>query len=412
MLKPMSYATDLDLTSAQFRTDPYPLYARLRTEAPVCRVRAGLFGRAWLITRYQDVAAALKDERFTKDFRKIRRPESYVLRLMGTLNRHMLSMDQPDHTRLRGLVQKAFTPRLVENLRPRIESLAQELLDRVAGQNQMDLIRDYALPLPVIIIAEMLGIPVTDRERFQRWSASVVDFGGLLRVLAAARSGWALVRYIRRLVRQRRKRPAGDLISGLVAAEEAGDRLSEDELLAMVCLLLVAGYETTVNLIGNGALALLENPEELAKLRAEPALMPAAVEEILRYESPLTLATPRWALCDVKIADITIPKGSVVAIGIASAHRDPQQFERPDELDLGREPNRHLAFGQGIHYCLGAPLARLEAQIAFTTLLRSFPDLRLAVPRTALVWRRSLPLRGLVTLPISLSHSTTRSAST
>jgi cytochrome P450 PksS len=408
----MSYATDIDLTSAEFRTDPYPLYARLRAEAPVCRVRAGLFGRAWLITRYHDVAAALKDERFTKDFRKVRRPEAQVVRLFGVLNRHMLSLDQPDHTRLRGLVQKAFTPRFVEDLRPRIESLAQELLERVAGQNQIDLIRDYALPLPVIIIAEILGIPVADRERFQRWSAALADFGGLLRMLGSARSGWAFLRYIRRLIRQRRKRPAGDLISALIAAEEAGDRLSEDELVAMVFLLLVAGYETTVNLIGNGTLALLENPAELEKLRAEAALMPTAVEELLRYDSSLKLATPRWALCDVKIADVTIPQGSVVVIGIASAHRDPREFERPDELDLEREPNRQLAFGKGIHYCLGAPLARLEAQIAFTTLLRHFADLRLAVPRTALVWRRSLPFRGLITLPISLSHSATRSAST
>ncbi|MCI0354141.1 MAG: cytochrome P450 [Acidobacteria bacterium] len=396
-------AAAIDLTDPQFRIDPYPTYARLRVEAPVCRARAGFFGRAWLITRYDDVAAALRDERFTKDLRKVRRPEVQVLRLFGALNRHMLNADPPDHTRLRALVQKVFTTRFVEGLRARIESLAEQLLDRMAAQGQMDVVGDFAQPLPTTVIAEMLGVPVSDRERFQRWSAGLVDFAGLLSILKAAPSAWALLRYIRGLVALRRKRPEDDLISALVAAEEAGDKLNENELLAMVSLLLLAGFETTVNLIGNGTLALLENPAAMEKLRAEPTLMPSAVEELLRYDSPIKLATPRWTLCEVTVAGVQIPRHAAVAIAIASANRDPEQFDRPDALDLAREPNRHLSLGQGIHYCLGAPLARLEGQVAFTALLRRFPRMRLTVPRGSLRWRNSMPLRGLQSLPVTIA---------
>ncbi|MGH9651686.1 MAG: cytochrome P450, partial [Terriglobales bacterium] len=221
--------------------------------------------------------------------------------------------------------------------------------------------------------------------------------------LRAVPSGWALLRYIRSLAKLRRQQPEDDLISALVTAEEAGDKLTEDELLAMASLLLVAGFETTVNLIGNGTLALLENPAALERLQAQPDLMPSAVEELLRYDSPIKLATPRWALCGVTVAGEKIPQGALVAIAIASANRDPLQFERADELNLARDPNRHLSLGQGIHYCLGAPLARLEAQIAFTTLLQRFPHMRLAVPRDALRWRRSPPLRGLESLPVSFA---------
>lgn len=399
----MSSLPEIDLADPQFRVDPYPIYARLRDQAPVCLARAGFFGRAWLLTRYDDVAAALRDERFTKDFRKVRRPELRLLGLFGPLNRHMLNVDQPDHTRLRALVQKAFTARLVEDLRPRIESLAEELLDRVAARGQMDVVTDFAQPLPITIIAEMLGVPVSDRHRFQRWCAGLVEFGGLLSILRALPNGWALLRYIRGLVQRRRQDPQDDLISALVAAEEAGDKLSEDELLAMGGLLLLAGFETTVNLIGNGILTLLENPVEMEKLRAQPALMPSAVEELLRYDSPIKLATPRWALAEVTLSGVRIPRNAALAIAIASANRDPEQFVRPDSLDLAREPNRHLSLGQGIHYCLGAPLARLEAQIAFTILLRRFPHLRLAVPRGTLPWRKSLPLRGLQSLPVTFA---------
>ena len=393
----------VDLTDPRVRADPYPLYARLRAEAPVCPIRVGRWLDFWMLTRYEDVVAALKDERFTHDLRKVHRADVQVLRLFGPLNRHMLNRDPPDHPRLRALVLKAFTARFVEDLRPRIESLTEQLLDRVAGQGRMDVIADYALPLPVTIIAEMLGVPVADRERFQRWTAALVAFGGAWSVIRAVPSAWALLRYIRQLVRLRRHRPEKDLISALVAAEEGGDRLNGTELLAMVGLLLLAGYETTVNLIGNGTLALLENPAQMHELCAHPSLAPSAVEELLRYDGPLNWAPPRWTLCDVTIAGVTIPRNAGVGLGLNAANRDPEQFERPDVLDLAREPNRHVAFGQGIHYCLGAPLARLEGQIAFTTLLRRFPDLRLAVPRDALRWRRSVPLRGLEALPVVLA---------
>lgn len=390
---------DIDLTDPSVRADPYPLYARLREQAPVCRMRVGVLD-FWMLTRYDDVVAALRDERLTHDFRKVPRADVQVLRLLGPLNRHMLNSDPPDHTRLRALVHKAFTARFVEDLRPRIESLTGQLLDRVASQGRMDIVADYALPLPVTIIAEMLGVPVSDRERFQRWSAALVEFGGAWSVLRALPSGWALLRYIRRLTILRRRRPENDLISALVAAEEDGEKLSGQEVWAMVGLLLLAGYETTVNLIGNGTLALLKNPEQMNTLRGQPSLMPVAVEELLRYDGPLNWAPPRWTLGDITIRGVTIPKHAAVGLGLAAADRDPVQFDRPDELNLAREPNRHIAFGQGIHYCVGAPLARLEAQIAFTTLVRRFPDLRLAVPPTTLRWRRSVPLRGLESLPV------------
>jgi cytochrome P450 len=290
-------------------------------------------------------------------------------------------------------------------MRSRIESLTEQLLDRVAAQRRMDVIRDYALPLPTTIIAEMLGVPVTDRDRFHRWSSAVASssFAGRFEMLRVVPSVLAFLRYIRKLVRLRRRRPGNDLISALVAAEQAGDKLSEPELLAMIFLLLIAGHQTTIHLVGNGTLALLENRAEMEKLCAHPSIVESAVEEMLRYDSPLPMASHRWARCNISIAGATIPQGEPIFAGIAAANRDPQQFERPDVLDLTREPNRHLTFGQGIHRCLGAPLARLEAQIAFTTLLRRFPNLRLAVSRNDdLRWQRSILLRGLQALPVKL----------
>jgi cytochrome P450 PksS len=392
---------NIDLMEPAVRADPHALFARLREQAPVCRIRVGRWLDFWMLTRYDDVVAALKDERLTHDLRKVPRVDVQVLRLFGPLNRHMLNSDPPDHTRLRALVHKAFTARFVEDLRPRIESLTHELLDRVASSGRMDVIADYALPLPVTIIAGMIGVPVSDRERFQRWTAALTEFGGVWSILRAVPRAWALLRYIRRLTTLRRHRPETDLISALVAAEEGGDTLSGQEVWAMVGLLLIAGYETTVNLIGNGMLALLKHPEQMQRLRVDRTLMPRAVEELLRYDGPLNWAPPRWTMCDITLRGVTIPKYAAVGLGLNAADRDPAQFERPDELDLAREPNRHVAFGQGIHYCVGAPLARIEAQIAFTTLLQRFPDLRLAVPPSALRWRPSVPLRGLASLPVA-----------
>jgi cytochrome P450 PksS len=316
----------------------------------------------------------------------------------------MLDVDPPDHTRLRALVQKAFTPRVVEQVRERIQKLTESLLDRAVDQRRMDLVRDYALPIPTTIIAEMLGVPKEDRHKFHRWSRAIVKSNPSgWRMVRAIPSAVLFLRYIRKLVKMRRAKPQDDLVSSLVQVEEAGDQLSEDELLAMIFLLLIAGHETTVDLIGNGTLALLAHPDQLEKLRSDPELIRLAVEELLRHSGPLETATERYAREDVTVANVRIPRGAMVYAVIASANRDERQFLNPDTVDITREPNRHLAFGLGIHYCLGAPLARLEGQIAIDALLRRVSGLRLAVVPEALRWRRGLVLRGLESLPVEFT---------
>jgi len=403
----MAPIKNVNIASPEFKANPYSFYARLRAEAPVYPVTLPSKQTAWLITRYDDVVMALKDERFAKDKLNSLTPEQlakqpWVPSMFKPLERNMLDLDASDHTRLRGLVHKAFTPRLIEQMQERIQKLADELLDAVQGQGRMDLIHDYALPIPTTIIAQMLGVPLEDRHKFHRWSSTIVSSNpsgwGMLKAIPNA---MAFMGYIRKLVKARRANPQDDLISALVQAEEAGDQLSEDELLAMIFLLLVAGHETTVNLIGNGMLALLEHPDQIEKLRDDPALIKPAVEELLRYASPLETATERYAREDITIAGVTIPRGAMVYAAIASANRDERQFANPDTLDITRQPNKHLAFGQGVHYCLGAPLARLEGQIAINTLLRRSRDLRLAVTPGAVRWRRGLVLRGLEALPVA-----------
>ncbi len=403
---------DFNLTSA-FKANPYPFYMRLRNEAPVCRVTLPDKQHAWLITRYEDVVATLKDERFVKNKLNALTPEQatrqpWMPGMLKPLTQNMLDLDVPDHTRLRSLIHKAFTPRRIEQMNERIQALTNELIDAVQGRSRMDMIHDYALPIPTTIIAEMLGVPVRDRHAFHRWSSAIV---------AATSSRWGMVkavpnvmlflRYIRKLVKARQANPQDDLISALVQAEEAGDQLSEDELLAMIFLLLVAGHETTVNLIGNGVLALLEHPDQLTKLRNDPTLIKSAVEELARFHSPVEWATERYAREDVTIAGVTIPRGELVHAVLASANRDERQFPNPDVLDITRTPNKHLAFGQGMHYCLGAPLARMEVQIAIATLLRRLPDVQLAAMPETLRWRRELVLRGLEALPVGFVRQRT-----
>ena len=396
-----------NIGSREFKADPYPFYARLRAEAPVYRVRIPPGETAWLITRYDDVAMVLNDERFIKNRYNAVTPEQEVwgrklfrLKWLRWLLRSMLHLDPPDHTRLRALVNKAFTPRLIEGMRERIQGLADELLDYVQHRGRMDLIRDYALPIPTTIIAEMLGVPVEDRHKFRRWSRSLF-VSSTWELLKAVPSALALFHYVRQIVKKRRASPRADLVSALALAEQAGDRLTEEELLAMVVLLLVAGHETTINLIGNGALALLEHPDQMETLRNEPALIKSAVEELLRYASPVEMATERYAREDVTIAGVTIRRGEMVLAVLASANRDERQFPNADVLDLSRAPNKHLSFGLGTHFCLGAALARLEGQIAFSTLLRRAPDLRLAVKASALRWRPGFITRGLEALPVA-----------
>jgi len=384
----------------EFVADPYPMYARLRSEDPVHHSAAGF----WVLTRYDDVVAALRDPRLAKEALA-----AFVAARFGqpvpAMGLSMLDRDPPDHTRLRGLVSKAFTPRVVEGLRPRVQQIVDGLLDAVEAKGSMDLVEEFAYPIPVNVICEMLGVPIEDHERFKGWSLDIAR--GLDSILLptdsdvprrsmASRS--ALADYFRELIARRRAAPRGDMLSDLIAAEEAGDKLSEHELLATCILLLIAGHETTVNLIGNGTLALLRHPDQLRRLREDPALIGGAIEELLRFDGPVQ-RTARIPSEDVTIAGHKIAAGEMVMPFIGAADRDPAQFPEPDRLNITRAENRHVAFGLGIHFCLGAPLARIEGQIAIATLLRRLPRLALATDRPA--FRPSLTLRGLEALPVS-----------
>jgi cytochrome P450 len=382
-----------------FVADPYPTYHRLRAEDPVHHSPLGF----WILTRYDDVAMALRDPRLAKEA-----IAAFIAARFGravpALGLSMLDRDPPDHTRLRSLVSKAFTPRVVEGLRPHIQEIVDGLLDRVQDAGEMDLIEQFAYPLPVIVICELLGVPVEDHERFKGWSLDIAR--GLDSILLppdsevprrSIASRHALADYFRELIARRRAAPRGDMLSALIAAEEAGDRLSEEELLATCILLLIAGHETTVNLIGNGTLALLRHPDQLRKLRENPGLIGSAVEELLRYDGPVQ-RTARIPSEDVVIDGHTIGKGEMVMPFIGAADRDPAQFREPDRLDITRTDNRHLAFGWGIHFCLGAPLARVEGQIAINTLVQRLPKLALAADTPQ--FRQSLTLRGLSSLPV------------
>jgi cytochrome P450 len=384
----------------EFLADPYPTYHRLRAEDPVHLSPLGF----WVLTRYEDVVAVLRDGRLAKEAVIAFVAARFGI-APGTIGLSMLDRDPPDHTRLRSLVSKVFTPRVVEGLRPHIQEIVDGLLQRVAGAGSMDLIEAFAYPLPVMVICELLGVPLEDHERFKGWSLDMAR--GLDAIMlpvdseVARRSGaarHALSGYFRGLIAERRASPRGDLLSALIAAEEAGDKLSEDELLASCILLLVAGHETTVNLIGNGTLALLRHPEQLRRLREDPGLITSAVEELLRYDGPVQ-RTARMPSTDVTIGGRTISKGEMVMPFIGAADRDPAQFPDPDRLDITRSDNRHIAFGLGIHFCLGAPLARAEGQIAINTLVQRLPTLALATGRPE--YRQSLTLRGLKALPVT-----------
>jgi cytochrome P450 len=385
----------------EFLADPYPTYHRLRDEDPVHHSPMDF----WVLTRYEDVAAVLRDPRFIKEPLVSMVAARFGVSVPPGVGLSMLDRDPPDHTRLRSLVSKAFTPRVVEGLRPRIQKMVDELITRAEAVGTMDLIEEFAYPIPVNVICEMLGVPVEDHERFKGWSLDIAR--GLDSVWLPPeseipkRSGaarHAIGDYMRGLIAERRASPRGDLLSALIAAEEAGDKLGEDELIATCILLLIAGHETTVNLIGNGTLALLRHPEELRRLRETPGLITSAVEELLRYDGPVQ-RTARITSTAVTLGGRTIPKGEMVMPFIGAADRDPSQFPDPDRLDLGRTDNRHIAFGWGIHFCLGAPLARVEGQIAIDTLVRRLP--RLALVNDEPEHRQSLTLRGLKALPVT-----------
>ncbi|MFF4352559.1 cytochrome P450 [Streptomyces sp. NPDC001530] len=389
-----------------FMADPFPLYRQLREDGPVRRavIAGGL--EAWLVTRYGDGLAALSDSRLSSDVRDASDPR-LLERLPATeresMLRSMLRSDPPDHTRLRRLVSKAFTARRVAELRPRVQEITDRLLDAMVPAGKADLVEDFALPLPVTVIGELLGVPVADRHDFQRWTDDMIRQGGEPPDPVRMDRAWRQMRsYLARLLQDKRARPGDDLLSALIAARDEEHRLDEDELIAMAFLLLVAGYITTVNLIGSGIAALLTHPDQLQMLRDDPELLPGAIEEFLRYDGPVNPGIARFAREDVTIAGVTIPRGATVLVASAIADRDPAQFPDPDRLDISRQDNAHLAFGHGIHYCLGAPLARLEGQIAMGTALRRLPHLSLAVPPSELRWR-SGGLRGPEQLPVTFT---------
>jgi cytochrome P450 PksS len=388
------------MASSAFKANPYPFYARMRAEAPVFQVRTPIV-KAWLITRYDDVVAMFRDERLSKDISPQAR---WLPRFAQPLTHHMLNRDPPDHTRLRGLVSQAFTPRRIEQLRGRVQALCDELLAGAPPGQPFDLLHAYALPIPLTVIGDLLGVPKEDRRRFHVLTRGTLSIGaptGLFDVPKALPYLWLLMRYFRKLFEERRARPKEDMITALVQAEEAGDHLSETELLGTAILLLFAGYETTVNLIASGALELLRHPDQRARFVDDPAITETAVEELLRYTSPVEITPPRLAREDMELGPARVARGDFVAGVLGSANHDESQFDDPERLDIGREPNRHVSFGQGPHFCLGAALARLEAEVALTTLFRRCPGLRLARPADALRWRKMLPLRGLEELPVT-----------
>jgi cytochrome P450 len=385
--------------------DPYRYYARLRSAAPVYWVDQ-IDG--WLLTRYADVIAVLRSPQVSSD-RPSRAPQQAApeYQALNEIRSHsMLNADPPKHTRLRLLVNKAFTPRTVEELAPFIRAFVDRVIDKAAARGRMDLMADLAFPLPATVIAEMLGVPPEDRDRFKQWSddttAAVGNVASNLtpEVLRKSVEGMqALQGYFRDIIARRRAEPRDDLISALIKAQEQGDHLTDQELLANCVLLLNAGHETTTNLIGNGTYALLRHPDQLKRLRDDPSLLPTAVEELLRYDSPVQF-TNRILTADMQLGGKTLRAGQMVLLLLAAANRDPEQFPDPDRLDVGRQNNKHVAFGLGPHFCLGAPLARLEGRLVFDALLQRAPNLRLDGPPPR--YRQNFNLRGLEALHVAL----------
>jgi cytochrome P450 len=392
------------LLSPAFAADPYAWYAELRERGPIHRIDFPPGVDAFLVVDHELARTALNDPRLSKNVAHSSVPMPAEMFFGDTL----LGIDPPDHTRLRGLVARAFTPRRVEALRPRVQEITDELLDGIAARDEVDvvadLIADFAFPLPIIVICELLGVPAADRTDFRSWTAVLTApaFGGAARERRRA-TARAMNDFLRRIFAERRENPADDLISALLAARDHDGRLSDAEVLGTVALLLIAGHETTVNLIGNGVLALLQAPEQLRLLRDRPELLPAAIEEMLRYDGPVERASQRIALADMEIGGTVVPKGAWVHVSLGAAHRDPRAFRDPDTFDITRPDGRHLAFGHGVHFCLGAPLARLEGAIAIGSLLSRFPGLRLACAPEDLAWNQSGSIvRGLTRLPVRL----------
>lgn len=391
-----------------FAADPYPTYARLRENSPVCPVASPRFD-SYLITRFDDAKAALTDPRLSKD---LYGPGQHYLRIFGpnseALNRNMLNSDPPEHSRLRRMISQAFAPRRIEALRPRVAEIVDELLDRIVPQGRAELMEDFAIPLPMRVICELLGVPSQDHKRVLDWT-QVIRTSGSSRKPEEDRAAVQEVQlklhhYLADLVRAKRAHPADDMISALIEACDQEGKLSERELVSTAFLLLFAGHQTTADFLGNATVALLTHPAQLDLLRAKPDLLPAAIEELLRFDGPLPVASPRIATEDIEYRGVRIPAGSIVGVVINAANHDPEHFAEPDELDICRERAQHIGFGHGVHYCLGVSLARMEARIGIGALLRRLPGLRLGVPVEEL--RRlpaASPFRGLLELPVRFS---------
>jgi len=415
---------DRELRSPRVRANPFPFYEKLRAMGPVLKIRSAYrpgfvgSGTSYLLTRHEDVSSVFRDPRFVSDRFAISGPGKssanpwWVPRIFRTFQNAMVGKDGADHRRLRDLVHKPFAPGMIDGLSGRIQQLVDRMLGEAGRKGQSDLIADLALPLPLTVISEMMGVPDRERLQFRRMMLRLTESlatGNLTRFFLNFPVALQMERLLRKLVELRRREPGLDLLTALVHAEEAGDRLTVDELVAMVFLLLLAGHETTVNLIGNGALALMEHPDQLHRLREHPELIDSAIEELLRFTNPVEQLF-RFAREDVEIKGTLIPRGSMVILHLSSANRDEAAFERAGELDIARSPNKHVSFGHGAHYCLGAPLARLEGRIALLELVRRFPEMSLAVPPETLRWRASASLHGLRALPLHLSPPGARAA--
>ncbi|MFD9443655.1 cytochrome P450 [Streptomyces sp. NPDC060006] len=392
---------DLRELGGDFTRDPYPVYAELRAAGPVHRVLDPDGEEVWLVVGHDACRAAFTDPRLSRDWRK----SGNMAQIVNTEQdqpalAHMLMSDPPDHTRLRRLVAKEFTPRRIEALAPRVQQIADESLDAMlaAEDRRADLVASFAFPLPMTVICELLGVPALDRAAFRGWSNEMV---ARTSPEAEARAYQEMPAYLTELIAAKRARPAEDLLSAMIhTVDDGGDRLSPSELIGMSVLLLIAGHETTVNLIGNGVRALFAHPDQLAALRADAGLLDGAIEEMLRYDGPVEACTDRLALADVEMGGATIPAGSTVLIAMADADRDPERFRNPDRFDIRRDARGHIAFGHGLHYCLGAPLARLEGRIAIRTLLERCPDLAPDADEAELTWMPGLLIRGVRELPV------------
>ncbi|HET8843054.1 MAG TPA: cytochrome P450 [Ktedonobacteraceae bacterium] len=406
-----SAATGLNLTSSTFKANPYPIFAQLRAADPIHRYVSSNDGQqTWLVTRYIEAEAILRDERFVKSRQHVfpSNNQTPVPEIEGSADDlfglGLLALDPPDHTRLRSLISQSFTPRMVEQWRPRIQAITDALLDAVVDKGSMDLIKEFAFPIPMRVISEILGLRMEDSARLHAWIKTIADAlddpAAFQEALPQLQATYV---FLCDLLEEKRQNLTDDLVCKLILAEDAGDRLSQRELVSIVFVLILTGYETTANLIGNGVLALLTNPDQLALLKAnpDPALFKSAVEECLRYHSPVAVTTFRWATTDMELGGRQIRQGDGVVISLNSANRDEQEFAGAETLDITRRENAHLAFGKGIHYCLGAPLARLEGQIAIATLLRRLPGLHLEVDPSTLSWRPGSTVNGLDSLPVA-----------